>query len=71
MKRNYYQRLKAAVANHPELFRPGTLAEPIIAHDEWCAIHRRKACNCDPDITLTVQGVAYTIDREGTCLPSN
>jgi hypothetical protein len=71
MKANYLRRLLAAALHHPELFRPGTIAEPIIEHDEWCAIYRRKACNCHPDITVTVEGVVYTIDSEGACLPRN
>jgi hypothetical protein len=64
-KTGYLHRRKAVFLNHPEFIASGATMVETIAHDARCRIYKRKPCNCVPDITLTVDGVAYDVDGAG------
>jgi hypothetical protein len=36
-----------------------------VFHDEWCAIHQGRACNCFPDVVVRDGSDVITIDEDG------
>jgi hypothetical protein len=58
-------------SKHPELLTSEAPVEQFIAHNDWCRVYKRKPCNCVPDITLTVDGVAYDVDGAGNANTRN
>jgi hypothetical protein len=41
------------------------LAEVQVMHEDLCGIFRNAPCNCDVDMSVTVDGKKYFIDEEG------
>ena len=31
---------------------PGSTNLVTVAHDDWCAVFRGEACNCNPDVSI-------------------
>lgn len=48
---NYLRKLMECLATKGA-FSPGSETHIAVYHDDWCAIHRGKACNCNPDVAL-------------------
>lgn len=36
-------------------FKPGTVTQLRVAHDDWCGVFKGRACDCDPDIDVVRQ----------------
>jgi len=49
---NYQKKVSAMIASGELKHAPGTYTDVSVRHDEWCGIHSRQECNCDPDIVV-------------------
>jgi len=49
-KHNYWKKVRKLFAEGK--IPTSCLSAVDIYHDDWCAIHRGKHCNCDPDIVV-------------------
>jgi hypothetical protein len=49
------EKIVNAYVENPGLFKPGTVNDIFISHDDWCDIFKNKPCNCQPDITLEIK----------------
>jgi len=56
---NYVEKSRALMKDLPK----GQVYNVEIAHDDWCAIHKKKPCNCDPDIEIK------RLERDGSLHP--
>lgn len=46
-----------ALLQASETLAPGTVAEAIICHDDWCLLlSERGPCNCTPEVRVTELG---------------
>ena len=43
-----------------------SVADVVIEHSRRCGIHRRRACNCDPVITLQADGRTVELQADGS-----
>jgi hypothetical protein len=41
------------------------VADVQVMHEDLCGIFRKAPCNCDVDMSVTVEGKKYFIDEEG------
>jgi hypothetical protein len=51
---NYHAKCVALAKNNPGLFQPGKVVMVNVLHDDWCAIHENRPCDCDCDVKLAV-----------------
>jgi hypothetical protein len=49
---NYETKVDDLVRTHPELASAGSVNHIDIFHDDWCAIHGGRSCNCNPDVSI-------------------
>jgi hypothetical protein len=49
---NYQKKISRMVESGELVFEPGGMSDIEISHDSWCAIHKGRLCDCDPDITV-------------------
>jgi hypothetical protein len=38
---------------------------PQVAHDGYCALYSGNECNCNPDITIVMDGKSVEISKDG------
>ena len=64
MKLDYLQRLQLGILDLKDKYPYGVMVSNV-HHDGDCGIFKKKKCNCDPEITLEVDGLKFRIDMEG------
>jgi hypothetical protein len=52
MKHNYMKKLMKLYGEGK--LPPVGVSQTDVCHDDWCAIHQGRYCNCDPDIVVRV-----------------
>lgn len=44
----------------------GGLLIPSVAHDSWCAMHKGKDCNCEPEISVETEEGLIILNKDGS-----
>ena len=66
MKTKIHEYLRRLELSHSMgLIDNNCLDHAIIAHDDYCKIYLCEYCDCDPDITIKVDGGEVKIDSNG------
>ena len=56
----YMGKIMALRVKYDHLIKPGTVVSCDVAHDSHCRLQNGgNGCNCDPDVSLTINGVTY------------
>jgi hypothetical protein len=63
----YMRRIKLAVdKGFLDSVKQEALMNAAVAHDNYCAFHKGRDCNCDPDITVVNDGAIIHIQKDGS-----
>mgnify|MGYP001579451151 CR=1 FL=1 len=60
----YFKRLSIALGLG--ILDAGTVNHALIFHDNWCGIHEKNECNCNPDIIIQTPTGQMKVQKDGT-----
>jgi hypothetical protein len=57
---NYMRKINAIEEKYALQIPRGSHIDAHVKHDDWCrALNGGVGCNCNPDVSITVNGVTY------------